>query len=533
MKSVYKNASRFTSLYGGLMLKLFRFAPSKTVAVASFQILGPILMPFIVLIIHKGIRLIQGGPVKSKFLPKSVLEWFSPVDLLIVLSLAIVLIGVLGALCGWLGAAGARRLGRFYRLHLAESLMNRIANSPLGSIRLPMGMASDSRLHIVTVTQGLKLNLAVISLFTAIRHAASALFLAASLAFVDPFLALVFFGATLFILPLYYFLNKRTHMASRSWSIEGGAKEASKSLMALGSEANALPEGREGQEGGQNFSPLVRQNSAIIDNLESMEFGRLSGARSQLYGNVFRALFLGGALFLFGLSALKPGHLSWDSLVVFLVGASMLQVSVTSLFNSVSALVWHSPAVAMILDYEKILGEGNKSRGKVLAKRDFKGNPFDGRKTGLVLVVSPNEIVRTNFVAFVEVMRRAGILSTEPSEVDFRAPRLKGQPLPVWKERLDACAPGPELTLIDVGTQGKEEKAMAVAEAGFSLAVVRCNSWEDSVEQFDYILKLDSDGTAEGGGSDYWRDRRDLSTFKSDGGMDLDLDLEMEMELEG
>jgi hypothetical protein len=301
--------------------------------------------------------------------------------------------------------------------------------------------------------------------------------------------------------------------------------------MALGSEANALPEKPGVSVKTRDYSAAIRENSAIIENLESMEFGRLSGAKSQLYGNLFRALFLGGGLYLFGHSALKPGHLTWDSLVLFLVGASMLQVSITALFNSFSMLVWHAPPVATILDYEKALRGGEVARrGKRKGAKGFAGHPCKDPGAKLILVVSPNEIGRTSFASLVDAMRSAGLLEVKAEELDYQAPKLRGLPVSVWRERLSGMAPGPELTLIEIGNQGKEAKVNAIREAGFSRAVLRSSSWEDPIDSFDYILRIDTDGFAEGGDPGYWSGRADLASPKAGEGLDLELDLDLELE---
>ncbi|MDF1859531.1 MAG: hypothetical protein P1U87_04915 [Verrucomicrobiales bacterium] len=512
---------RFGAVYGKLFLELFRFSPKWAIAIVLCQVFGPILQPLIIAVLSKGVRLIQGESVPQESVLFPLLSDMEPTVVLAILSVAVVILGLAGALLGWLGASGARKLGRLYRLNLTEKILDRIANSPVGSIRLPADLAGEDSLQKVTVSFGLKLNLAVICLFTAIRHGISALILAACLVYINAGLSLVFFVLVILILPFYILLNRKTHTAAKSWHVDGGARSSAIALMELGKSANTLPAEGEREED-LDWSKEIYENSLILENLETMEFGRLAGAKSQLYSQLFRAVFLGGALFLFGLVAMNPDSLTWDALIVFLIAASMLQLSISGLSNSLSMLAWHSPPVTIIERYSEALfrdppGKTWSPDGK--SEVELK-NPSQN-----ALVVSSLPLSRTSFHFLLSRLFKQGIISRPFEGMEYRALSLRGVPKRDWESVARSFADDESLKFLELGSQQKASKLEVIRSCEISNAVLLVDSWDEPIEAFDMILKVSEDGREESGPPAHWEGRDDLKTApnRSDG-TDFDFD---------
>jgi ABC-type multidrug transport system fused ATPase/permease subunit len=519
MKRVFSQIHRFGSVYGRLVLELFRFSPKWTVFIVVCQVLGPVLQPVIIVVLSKGVKLIQGDPIPEGSVFHPLLGALEPKSILLLLSAALVVLGIAGAVLGWLGASGARKLGRLYRLNLTEKIFEKIATSPVGAIRLPAELAGEDSLQKVIVSYGLKLNLAVICLFSAIRHGFSTALLAASLVYINGTLSMIFFAIAILVLPFYFLLNRKTHAAAKSWHVDGGARDAAVGLLDLAKLANRLPEGGEDPPN-LDYSREIHENSSILENLETMEFGRLAGAKSQLYSQLFRAVFLGGALYLFGLIAMNPSTLTWDSLVVFLIAASMLQISISGFSSSLSMLSWHSPPVAMIGRYRDALFREIPERKKRAGSSATKAKPYRN-----ALVVSPVSLGRTSFHLLMNPLVRHGVIEEFQASFEYHTLSLKGVPRTKWKEVASSMEGQKGIIFVELGALMKLEKLSKIQECELSNSVVFTNSWEESLDLFDLIIRISEDGNEEAGPPSYWEGRDDLKEASNKGaGMLFDLE---------
>ena len=291
MRNALQNARRFIGVYCVLLARLFRFSPRSVVFITVAQIAGAAIPAMMVGLLTKGFHFLQADLEKGVVRPVLPGVAPQPMTLLWMISGSIVVLGIFGALASWLGTSGGRKLGRQYRLHLSARVLEVIREAVPGTLRVPGRYAAESTLEKFLVSYGGNLNFAIVSLFNTIRTGTSVVFLAICLLAIAPGLSLGLFGAAAVLLvPLLYAVHLRTHQASRQWYLEGGGRAASQRLVSLCRNANSLA-----SDLGEKSSPeerTIEDDSIILDNLQQMEYGRLSGARSQFYSSAFRAVFL-------------------------------------------------------------------------------------------------------------------------------------------------------------------------------------------------------------------------------------------------